>query len=182
MKRIIILNLVLLVTLATSLYGLSCSCKEEAAGPTTPPSPIPNEGVYLTPTFIELQPGQALSLKIEVKPSGWGASGGEINLAFNPAVLQAVDIEAGDFFGSSPIVGLKRVDNQAGVIRLALARVGETPSSSPPGVLATVNFKVSDSATGGTYDLELTKVGLADQNFQDITSFTVQGASIKINP
>jgi len=74
------------------------------------------------------------------------------------------------------------MNNEEGVIRLALARVGKTPVPSPPGILAKVNFKVLDSATSGTYELKLTKVGLADENFQDITDFPVQGTSIKISP
>lgn len=182
MKRIVILSLVWLVTLCTSLSGLSCSCEEEVAEPTTPPPSIPEEGVYLNPAFIELQQGQVLSLSVEVKPSGWGASGGEINLVFDVAVLEAVDIEPGDFFGSTPIIGLKRVDNQGGIVRLALARVGETAVPSPPGILATVEFRVLDSAARGTYEIELTQVGLANEYFQEITGFTIQGATIKINP
>jgi len=185
-KRAVILGLVGLVTLSLGLFGLSCSCGEKAVPETTtppPPStpPIPQEGVYLNPTFIELEPGQTLSIKVAVKPAGWGASGGEINLAFNPAVLEAVDVKPGPFFGKDPIVGLRRIDNQEGVIRLALARVGETAVPSPPGELATVEFVVPDSATSGTYELELTEVSLADQNFQDITGFTTQSTIIKIN-
>jgi hypothetical protein len=181
MKRLVVLSLVLLVTLSTGVLSISCTCEEEAAETTTPPQ-IPAEGFYLNPTSIELQPGQTLSINVEVKSSRWGASGGEINLAFNPAVLQVVDIETGDFFGSSPIVGLKRVDNQGGIVRLALARVGETAVPSPPGVLATVEFRVLDSAASGSYEIELTSVGLADENFQDITGFNIQGATIKISP
>ena len=181
MKRLIIISLVLLVTLGTGMLGISCTCGEEVAEPPPTPPSIPGEGIYLTPPFVDAQPGQQLSIKIEVKPSGWGVSGGEINLAFNPGALQAVSIEPGDFLGSSPIVGLKRVDNQAGVIRLALARVGKTQVPSPPGVLATVDFKILGSATSGTYEIKLTKVGLADESFQDITDFTIQGASIKIS-
>jgi hypothetical protein len=146
----------------------------------TPPS-IPGEGVYLNPTFIEAKPGQALSINIEVKPSGWGVSGGEVNLAFNPAVLKAVDVEPGNFLGSSPIVGLRQMDNQEGIARLALARVGIAAVPSPAGILATVEFRVLESATSGTYEIELTKVGLADENFQDLTGFTIQGASIRVS-
>jgi hypothetical protein len=184
MKRIVILSLILLAILSTGLFSLSCSCEEEVAPPTTPPPSfpsIPEEGVYLNPAFVELQPGQALSIGIEVKPSGWGASGGEISLAFDTAVLEAVSIEPGDFFGPSPIVGLERIDKQGGIIRLALARVGQTAVPSPAGILAEVDFRVLDTAASGSYEIELS-VGLADQDFQDITGFTTQGATIRISP
>lgn len=184
MKRIVILSLILLEIMGTGIFSLSCSCEKEVAPPTATSPPftpsIPDDGVYLNPAFIELQPGQTFSLKVEVKPSGWGASGGEVNLAFNPAVLQAVSIEPGDFFGPNPIVGLERVDNQEGTIRLALARVGQTAVPSSAGALATVDFRVLDSVTSGTYDIEL-DAGLADQDFQDITGFTTQGATISVN-
>jgi hypothetical protein len=184
MKRQIIVSLVLLAILVAGVSGNSCAKKATEPPPpeqpVTPPS-IPEEGVYLNPPLIEAEPGQELSIKIEVKPSGWGVSGGEINLAFNSGVLKVVNIEPGNFLGSNPIVGSRQVDNQAGVIRLALARVGKTPVPSPSGVLATVDFKISDLATSGTYELKLTKVGLANENFQDITGFTIQGTIIKIS-
>jgi len=179
MKRIIIVSLVLLVTLGIGMLGISCTCGGEA--PVPPPSE-PKEGVYLNPTSIEAGPGQEVSIEIKVKPSGWGVSGGEINLAFNSDVLEVADTEPGDFLGSSPIIGLNRIDNQSGVVRLALARVGETTVPSPPGILATVQFRVLDSASSGAYEVKLTKVGLADENFQDITDFSIQGTSIKISP
>jgi hypothetical protein len=178
MKQAVIFSLALLVILTTGLLGASCGGGGEP--PVTPP-PIPEEGVYINPTYIEATPGEELTISIEVKPSGWGVSGGEIKLAFDPDVLQAIDIEPGSFLGPSPIVGLEQLDNQAGEIRLALARVGETEVPSPAGVLATVKFKVPDSADSGIYEIELTVVGLADENFQDISGFTVQGAIIQIS-
>lgn len=181
MKQIVILSLALLVIIATSLLGASCTGGEQVAEPPITSLSIPEEGVYLNPTFIEANPGEELIINIEVRPSGWGVSGGEIKLVFDADVLQAFGIEAGDFLGSSPIIGLKQLDNQAGEVRLALARVGETGVPSPSGVLATVEFKVLDSADSGIYEIELTVVGLADENFQDISGFTVQGAIIQIS-
>jgi hypothetical protein len=178
MKRKAILSLFLLVALAAGLLGASCGSGGEP--PITPP-PIPEEGVYLNPTYIEAEPGEEITISIEVKPSGWGVSGGEIRLAFDPDVLQAIDIEPGSFLGSNPIVGLQQLDNQAGEISLALARVGETEVPSPAGVLVTVELKVLDSAASGVYEIELIVVGLADENFNDIVGFTVQGLTIKIS-
>lgn len=177
MKQPVILSLILLVVLAAGLLGASCNGGE----PPITPLAIPEEGVYLNPTLIEASPGEELTINIEIKPSGWGVSGGEINVVFDPDVLQAVAVEPGGFLGSSPIVGLEQLDNQAGEVRLALARVGETEVPSPSGVLAAVAFKVLDSADSGIYEIELTVVGLADENFQDISGFTVQGATFQIS-
>lgn len=193
MKRLTIVSLVLLALLmSVCVLVISCTCKEKATEPPSQPAPPelpsepalpePEEGVYLSPTLIEAKAGQTVSFEIMVKPSGWGMSGCEINLVFSPDIMGEVDIELGDFLGSNPVIGLKQVNNRDGVVRLALARVGETSVPSPPGILATVKFKILDSATSGTYELKLTEIGLADENFQDITGFTVQGASIKISP
>lgn len=166
-KRIIIISLaVVFIGL-----GLTFALHKEA----------PKGKVYLEPPSLNVQRGQELSINITVEPSGWGVSGCEVNLSFNSTVLQGVNIKVGEFLGSSPLIGLEDIDNQAGVVRLVMARVGMTTAPSPPGVLAIVYFSISDSAAGGTYDLELTKVGLADENFQDITGFTIKGARIKIS-
>jgi len=174
MKRKVIIAVVVVAVVA-AVVGIYYAQKASR-------QPTVIEGVYLHPAMLQVHRGQEVSLNIKVNLSGRGVSGGEINLSFNPSVLRVTDVELGDFLGSSPVTGLKQLDNEAGVVRLALARVGTTPVPSPAGVLATVHFTVLDSAASGIYDLELTKVGLADENFQDITGFTVQGATIKITP
>jgi len=182
MKRVVTISLVLLIALGIGMLGISCAHEAQPARPPIKPPPTePEEGVYLSPTFIEAEPGQEVTIEVKIKPSGWGVSGSEINLAFAPNVLEVVNIKPGTFLGSSPIVGLKRIDNQGGVVKLALARVGKTTVPSPPGTLATVQFKVLGSASSGNYELELTKVGLADENFEDITNFSVQGTNLKIS-
>jgi len=138
--------------------------------------------VYLEPPSLSIQRGQELSINITVEPAGWGVSGCEVNLTFNSSVLQGVSIEVGGFLGSSPLIGLEDIDNQAGVVRLIMARIGSTTTPSPPGVLATVNFRVSDSAESGTYELKLTNVGLANEDFEDVTDFTVRGTNLTVSP
>jgi hypothetical protein len=138
--------------------------------------------VYLEPPSLNVQRGQELSINITAEPSGWGVSGCEVNLTFNSSVLQGVNIEVGEFLGSSPLIGLEDIDNEAGVVRLVMARLGMTTAPSPPGVLATVNFTVSDSAESGTYELKLTKVGLANQDFEDVTDFAVRRTVLTVSP
>jgi len=180
MKQFVYSPLVLVIL--SMLMGLiGCTCGEKSPGlPSEKSLPEPVEGVYITPTGIEAKPGQEIKFEIKIKPSGWGVSGCEINLSFNGRIMEETEIEFGDFLGSHPIVGLKQVDNQDGVLKLALARVGKTPVPSPPGVLAAVKCKILDSASSGTYHLEFTKVGLADEYFQDITNIKIQGTTINV--
>ena len=181
-KYKILLSLAVLVILCLCSLVVSCAC---AQGPSSTPakSPLsePAEGVYLSPLLIEAHPGDEISIEIKVKPSGWGVSGCEVNLDFDPDIMEALAVEPGTFLGDTPLVGMNRIDNQSGWLALALARVGVTSVPSPTGVLATANFKVLDSAKSGSYKLDLTKVGLANEDFQDITQFTVQGTIINVS-
>jgi len=190
MKRVVLISLILLSILGAVVLPVSCArgpapvqppTQPPPAAPPVAPLPEPEEGVYLSPVLLEAHPGEEVSIEIKVKPSGWGVSGCEVSLAFDCEVMTAVEIEPGGFLGTTPVIGLKRMDNGEGIIKIAMARRGETSAPSPPGILATIQFKVSDSAKSGTYELEVTKVGLADESFQDITEFTTQGASIKIS-
>lgn len=166
--------LTVLMLLCVGLSAISCGDGEEEA------VALPSEGVYITPPSQEVEPGQEVRIKVEVKPVGWGVSAGEINLKFDPSALQATSIEPGDFLGSNPLVGLNEIDNEAGTLGYSLARVGATSPPSPPGVFAIIKLKALEVAKSGTYELTLTKVGLADEDFEDIMGIKVQGASIKV--
>lgn len=151
------------------------------APPEVPPPPSePEEGVYLYPTRIEARPGEELSVEIRVKPAGQGVSGCDVAMAYEPALMEALGVEAGDFLGAAPRIGLQKIDSQSGTIALAMARDGETTVPSSAGVLATVTFRIVASAAAGEYFLRLTWVGLSDQDFQDIIGFPTQGAEVWI--
>ena len=182
-KRKSLLGSAVLAILCLCSLAASCTCAQgpSSTPPKPPPPSEPAEGVYLSPVLIEAHPGDEITIEIKVKPSGWGVSGCEVNLDFDPDVIEALAVEPGTFLGDTPLVGMNRIDNQSGWMTLALARVGVTSVPSPAGVLATINFKVLDSAKSGSYELDLIKVGLANEDFQDITKFAVQGTIINIS-
>jgi len=174
-----------LAVLCLCSLAASCTCAPAEGPSPSPPQvpparPEPEEGVYLYPTLIEARPGEELSIEIRVKPAGQGVSGCEVVIAYDPGVMQPLDIETGSFLGPTPLVGLRKIDSQSGKISLAVARVGETTAPSPAGILATVSFRIADSAATGTYNLSLTWVGLSDQDFQDIIGFPTQGTEVWI--
>lgn len=181
-KYKIMLSLTALSILCLCPLMMSCAwARGPSSTPAKPPPSEPAEGVYLSPLLIEAHPGDEITIEIKVKPSGWGVSGCEVNLDFDPDIMEALAVEPGTFLGDTPLVGINRIDNQSGWITLALARVGVTSVPSPAGVLATATFKVLDSAKSGSYELDLTKAGLANEDFQDVTQFTVQGTIINIS-
>jgi hypothetical protein len=143
---------------------------------------LPDEGLYINPVYLEVRPGDIVAVSLEMKPVDWGVSGAEIEIEFDPAALDATSLEPGDFLGDSPLIGLKQIDNDGGMLRLAFARVGETIAPSSPGQLASIRFEVPESAEVGAYELTPTKVCLIDQNFEEIAGIQIQGASIDIMP
>ena len=143
---------------------------------------LPEEGLYINPVYLEVQPGDIITVSLEIKPVDWGVSGADIEIEFNPAVLDATGLEPGDFLGDTPLIGLKQIDNDAGILRLAFARAGVTVAPSSAGQLAVIRFEVSKSVKVGKYELTPTKVCLIDQNFTEIAGIKFQGASINIIP
>ena len=158
---------VILSIVSIVLVGTSCAAPQEA-------------GVYISPNSQGASPGQALTVEVKVEPSTCGVSGGEIHLSFDPTAMRVIGYEAGDLLGATPLIGLEELDSEAGTLKYALARLGDTPVPTQSGAFMVIDFEVLDTAKSGTYDLELTKVGLADEEFQEVEKFKVQGSSVDI--
>ncbi len=187
------------ITGAIAEYGRNLS----AVVPTpTPKFVLPSQGVWINPPWRKARSGEEIYIVVQAGPEYWGVTSGEINLQFDPAVFQAATYtpgaspvspgelfaspssSPGDLFGMPPLIELEEIDNQAGMLRYALARSGATPSPRVPGqtsfVFAFVNLIVSETAKSGTYELTL-RVSLTDANHKDIADIKVQGASIEID-
>ena len=128
----------------------------------------------------EAEVGAEFEARVYVEVEERGISAGEILLTFDADTMEVVSIEPGDLLGSDPLVGLREIDNNAGTVKYAIARVGATSVPTPPGVFAILKFKVLESAKSGTYELNLSKVDLADEEFEDIVGIEAEGASIKV--
>jgi len=136
--------------------------------------------VSIDPASQSVSAGDTFTVDVAVDPAGYGVSSGEINIAFDATVMQADSIESGDLLGVSPLVGVKEIDNVAGTIKYALARVGTTTLPTPPGAFATATFTVKSDAPIGTYDIDITTVGLADESFEDIPGITINDGVVKV--
>ena len=137
--------------------------------------------VYIYPASLEVSAGGEFTIEIKAEPKERGISGGEINLEFNPDIFEVINIETGNLFGPDPLIGIKEIDNETGLVKYALARKGKTEVPTSPGVFATINLKVLEEIKEGTSKLTLTKIGLADENFEDIKEIKIQGASIIVS-
>ena len=123
--------------------------------------------------------------EIQVDAGGHGVSAGEVHLLFDPALLHLTEIEVGDLLGAQPLVGHQAIDNEQGTMGLALARVGQTTSSTPAGIFASVKGELLSSAPGAIYKITIGNVepyvtGFVDENFQDIQQMEYQGATVHV--
>ncbi len=150
--------------------------------PTPTPTPVPATVVllFLNPAQLALRPGQTFVINVEARPGKYGLSAGEVNLVFNPAVMSIADIQPGDLLGLNPIVGTKQVDNGAGKLKYALARVGPTASPTSSGVFAIITFRVLPSAQTGKHALAISSVGLANESLQSIASIMTEHATLEV--
>ena len=155
------------------------------AGPTPIPilTPIPLTDtvvVKVEPASARAARGQDVEFQVVVEPGLNGVSAGEITLSFDPALLQVVDIEAGDFLGANPAQGPQQIDNVGGQAIYALARVGETVSPSTTGTLATIILRVQESGTSPEGSLIFSEVRFTDDKFEFIPNVEAIGGVVEI--
>jgi hypothetical protein len=130
------------------------------------------------PAAQRVAKGGTFSVDIVVNPNGYGVSGGEMNIAFDPSAMSVVDIVYGDLFGANPLVGAKLYDNTLGTAKYALARVGTTTPPTSTGKFATITFTAKSKA--GTYPIDITSIGLADENFNDLPAAAITNSTVTV--
>jgi ribosomal protein S8E len=135
---------------------------------------------YVEPTYLELKPGEEFIISIKIDPRDKGVSGGEVKVDFDPEVFKCTDISPGNILGPSPLIGLKEIDDVKGSIRYAIARVGRTEPPTQAGVFAEIRFKVKLEADVGTHVIELVRIGLADEKFNNITDISIDNGFVKV--
>ena len=136
--------------------------------------------VSIEPASQNVSTGDTFTVDVVVDPAGYGVSGGEMNIAFDADAMQADSIEPGDLLGTNPLVGTEEINNTAGTIIYALARIGATAPPTPEGAFATITFTVKTDATEGTYALDIVSMGLSDENFNDIPGITINDGTVTV--
>jgi hypothetical protein len=181
----------LLIALCLIVGALVVNCGRPAPVPgPTPPPPTPatitplsfEASVFITPASMEVTSGQKFTVSVEVEPAHKGISAGEINLAFEPEAMQVVNIEPGTLLGERPLPGVKVVDNEAGTLSCSLARIGQTEAPTEPATFAIITLQSVEAVKTGNYELELTGVALADENFEAVKTIEFKGANIRTRP
>lgn len=180
-KKLAILFTVLLIVIGAGI-GIWLGVRGDGGPPTPTPTPISQASVYISPDSQQVKPGDEMTVYVEVNPGQNGVAVGRIHLEFDTSVLDVSSIEPGLLFGHTPLVPFKEVDEEAGALGYALARVGNTTVPTPPGILAIVTFQVLDSAEPGSSPLTLKYVSLGNEKIERISEIEVRDATIEVVP
>jgi len=157
------------------------------ATPLSPPSPAATSPggtvVRVVPASQQIEDGQTTTAEIRVENVAglWGA---EIQLRFNPALLQVQDADpdmAGvqiqpGLFPSPDFVAVNEVDNAVGTVNYALAQLAPRQPVNGNGQLASITFQ---GVNQGNSDLALSVVKLATDQGQPILAIS-QGSQIVV--
>ena len=121
-------------------------------------------------------PNQALrdeTISYDIKTDATGLYGIQLELSFDPAVLQAVNTQL--MTGSCPTpdhVQTNTVDNSAGTLSYTVTSLNPTPPCDG-GIVASIQFKVSPTAVGGSTAVQFDEVILADKDGAEIPATSV---------
>ena len=137
----------------------------------------PSAGV--TPPSQEVGAGDTFTIDIDVDPDTYGVSSGELQFAFDASVMQVDDIAFGDLMASpSPLT--KDIDNTAGTVLYAYMNIGAPSVPTDPGTFATITITVDGDAPCGTYDLDITSLGLMDEIPQEISGIAITDGTVTV--
>jgi hypothetical protein len=138
--------------------------------------------VYLQPSRQQVSPGDTLTVTVYVDPGEAGLSAGEFHVAYPSSLLKAQKVEVGELFGDNPLIGMDETEivGEREVVKLALARVGETGKLTPPGIALTIKLEVLQTASSGSYTINLLKVDLVDEAFNRIEDVQIQECTITV--
>jgi LysM repeat protein len=188
-----------MILLSSLLAGCARSRSVPTSTETVPPASAPTETVpsvssqaetsqvgtlvRVMPLSQQIEGGQTTTVEIRIGDVAglWGA---EIELWFNPAVLQVQDadpseedvqIQPGNF-PSPDFVAENKVDNTTGIVNYALTQLPPHEPINGSGLLASVTFQ---GASEGTSDLTLNVVKLATRQGEPIPA-TSEGSQITV--
>ena len=159
---------------------------EPTPGPQAPTSPVV---IAMVSSVREVRPGQEFSVDVTLDPQGRGISGVEMEVRFDPAVFQMLDVVPGQLLGEKSdelrgIIPIVDIDDGAGTLRYADVRLEVTQPPTPSGILATMKLQVLESAPAGrTALLSITEVKIPDENIQEIHDILIgEALRIEISP
>ncbi len=150
-------------------------------------NPPSGGGSMGTPSISIISPattanqGGTFSVNVTVDPAGISVNGVQMNLKFDPTVVQLNSVVIGNFLGNNPIQFNNNIDNTNGNLVLAYTVAGGNPAVTTSGTYATLNFKVNSNAPAGTSTLDLTMAKLSNAS-GNIPGVMANDGTVTVNP
>jgi hypothetical protein len=133
----------------------------------------------VSPSSQEIAADEQFTIDIVVEPGTSGISSGELRFAFDPSVLQVDNVVFGDLM-ANPSELVKTIDNTAGTVLYAVINRGAPAVPTVPGTFATITLTVAETASSGTYDLDITSLALTDETPQSLSGITITDGTVII--
>lgn len=167
-----IMCVVLVVAMLTGLFAVSPVAAMQAG-----------TVVRVSPNTQQLAAGQNATVEIRIDNVS-GLAAADIELRFNPAILQVQDADAGregvqiqpGNFPAPDFVAMNTADNTTGIIRYALTQLPPHAPVSGSGLLATIVFR---GQADGVSDITFNVVNLANSQGQQLGASS-QGGNISV--
>ena len=155
------------VAIIAAAWGTVCEDRPGGGGAqrsALPRSVEPLQEVELRSTTVSVaapeapvRVGETVEVAVRVA-EGVDVKSFEFTLAYDPAVVQALDAQLGNFLAGAFVLG-PIIDNEAGTIRFGAADLGLDPGAAGDGTLAVLRFQVVGV---GSSPLTFTNVQLVD--------------------
>ena len=126
-----------------------------------------------------MAPGQQISVEVSLDSRGRGISGVELNVEFDAASFEILEVEPGPLLGDKPsevsaVLPRVEIDNSLGVLRYYDARIGDTVPPTPAGLVARVKLKVVEQPPEGALPyLRITAAKVPDEKIQEIGDLSI---------
>ena len=148
----------------------------------TPEAPSGGATVRITPGSLTVAPGDLSQVVVEIVLGDVGLSAVDLTLSFDPRGMRVIAVEPGSLLGTNPIAGVERIDQEAGEVRIALARVGSTQAPTTGGALFSISLQVHEGATpGATLPLRLTGATLVDEAFEELSEVRLEDGEVRVS-
>lgn len=127
-----------------------------------------------------VSPGEILTARVAVDPAGKGISAVDLELSFNPSILEALSISRGRLLGEDVIELFSEVNNTTGTIRYVAARIGPTIPPTPKEILISIDFRVKQNAAPTSAMIVVNRIGISDEKIADVRDLVIRNATIAI--
>jgi LysM repeat protein len=129
------------------------------------------EPITVSLPFVGIEAGQSLVVEAQIQCIEEGCSAFDMTIEFNPAVIQVDQIELGPFLGEQVFTAENSIDNEAGIVRLAAAALGDPPPDSEP-ILLRLHIT---PLTSGVTELQITRLDIGDLIGNPLETLAVDG-------